>query len=253
MSKKDILPVLRASHDDIAPLALVVGDPKRAYEAAMMLDNMSEVGRFREYVTYTGNYNGTQITISSHGVGGGGASVCFEELIMGGVKVVVRAGTCGGMGKGIEDGEFVIGTGAIREDGISDQLLPIQYPAIADWNIVNALRELSITNGIALPIEGIILTQGPFYPGITPSTINQWLNPILNVVGVEMEFATLLTIAAIRGIRAGGLFVSDGNVEDHIDTINNNEYNPHRDVVTSGVETMLRVALDALVSLSKIA
>ncbi len=60
---------------------------------------------------FTGTYNGTPITICSHGVGSAGASVAFHELFVGGVKTIMRAGTCGAMQKSIKDGDVIIATG----------------------------------------------------------------------------------------------------------------------------------------------
>ena len=82
--------------------------------AAELLTNAAEVGGFREYRTFTGEFAAKRVTIASHGIGGAGASLCFEELIQGGVKTIIRAGTCGAMRKGIKDGELIIGTGAIK-------------------------------------------------------------------------------------------------------------------------------------------
>ncbi len=247
------LPVLRARPRDLAPRALVVGDPKRAAEAAKKLTNAREVGNFREYLTFTGEYAGKPITVSSHGVGSAGAAICFEELIHAGVKTLIRAGTCGAMVESIEDGEFVIATGAVRDDGMTPQLVPLSYPAIADRHVVAALEAAAIANGYPKPHMGIARSVAVFYPGLLPPDLPMWL--AAGVVATEMELAPLLVIAGLRGARAGGLFVSDGNavramkaaqagaVHDPFD------YNPHREVVSKGVQVMLKVALDALTHL----
>jgi uridine phosphorylase len=240
------LPALRVRPTDLAERALVVGDPERAAAAAALLDDAQEIGHFREYRTFTGSFQGKRITISSHGVGGAGASICFEELSQGGVKTIIRAGTCGAMRPGIKDGDFIIGTGAIREDGTSPALMPIAYPAIADRHVTSALIEAAKAHGYAQPHEGIVLTQGYFYEGVLPSSVGQWLEFGANVVCVEMEFATLLVVASLRGMRAGGLFTSDGNMTEEADPLT---YDPHRTVVKQGVETMLKVALSALAQL----
>jgi uridine phosphorylase len=240
------LPILKVRPADLAARALVVGDPERAAAAAALLDDAQEVGHFREYRTFTGSYQGKRITISSHGVGGAGASVCFEELSQGGVKTIIRAGTCGAMKAGIKDGDFIIGTGAIREDGTSPALMPLAYPAIADRQVTAAVIEAAREHGRPEPHEGIVLTQGFFYDGVMPPLVGQWLAIGANVVCVEMEFATLLVIASLRGMRAGGLFTSDGNMTEEADPLT---YDPHRTVVKQGVETMLKVALRALAQL----
>lgn len=42
------------------------------------------MGKNREYHTYIGKWNGVPLTVCSHGIGGGGASCAFEELIQAG-------------------------------------------------------------------------------------------------------------------------------------------------------------------------
>ena len=238
-----ILPVLKIDPADVAERALVVGDPLRAAEAAQLLDNPVELGFFREYRTFAGEYKGKPIIIVSHGVGAAGASICFEELAQAGVKTIIRAGTCGAMKANIKEGEFIIGTGAIREDGVSDRLLPLSYPAIADRHVITSLVSAAENKGYAEPHEGMILTRAYFYDGALPSKVNFWFEAGANVIAAEMEFAVLLTIASIRGMRAGGLFTSDGNMTEESDL---HTYDPHRTVVKEGVANMLKVALDAL-------
>jgi uridine phosphorylase len=240
------LPLLKTRPSDLASHALVVGDPKRAAFAAELLTNAEEVGCFREYRTFTGEFAAKRVTISSHGVGGAGASICFEELMQGGVKTIIRAGTCGAMRKGIKDGELIIGTGAIREDGTSERLMPIAYPAIADRHVISALETAAAAQDYAKLHEGIILTHSHFYHGILPSTLDMWLKADVNVCAIEMELATLLIVAGLHGVRAGGIFTSDGNLTQEADPT---EYDPHRNVVEEGVSTMLKIALDALARL----
>lgn len=242
------LPVLRARPSQLADRALVVGDPDRAAGAAALLSGAAEVGRYREYLTFTGNWKGRPVTICSHGVGGAGASVAFHELIQAGVMSFIRAGTCGGLQTSVEDGSFIIATGAIREDGTSPHLAPLPYPAIADFQIVTALRDAAAAHGYPNPATGVVFTQSFLYPELIPSGADLWMQA--GAVAVEMELATLLVMAGINGRRAGGIFVSDGNIARRLaDPEADRVYNPHREVVHKGIATMLAVALDALASL----
>jgi uridine phosphorylase len=239
------MPSLRVLPDEVSPYAIVVGDPERAAQAAGLLENAREIGSFREYRTFTGSYRGRLITISSHGVGSSGASVCFHELFRCGVHTVIRAGTCGAMLPEIEDGDLIIGTGAIREDGASEHLAPMSLPAIADRHVTSALEAACAGLGIAQPHAGLILTQAFFYPGMLPDSTSLWLGTGI-AAAVEMEFATLLVIASLNKARAGGIFVSDGNLTREPDP---GAYNPHRKVVEEGKVRMLHLALDALATL----
>jgi uridine phosphorylase len=231
-----------------------VGDPNRAAAAAEHLEGAEEVGNWREYRSFTGHYKGKRITISSHGVGAAGAAVCFESLIYAGVRAMIRAGTCGAMRADINDGDFVIATGAVREDGTTDQLIPLAYPAVADYRVVQALEAAAIEAGFPNPHLGLVRTSAAFFPGLLPKPFEMWMKA--NVISTEMELAALLVIASLRGVRAGGILVSDGNLARKMEEAKKGKvydqfkhYNPHRDVVQQGVETMIRVALEALAKL----
>ena len=240
-------PSLRVRPRDVAPCVLVVGDPNRVGDAAQLLERAEEVGYFREYRTITGFFIGKRITISSHGVGASGANVCFHELINCGARTIIRAGTCGAMLPGIQDGDLIIATGAVREDGTSEHLAPMSYPAISDLEITNTLLEIVRQEGTASPHLGLMLTQAYFYPGMLPSETDVWL-PTGLVAGVEMELATLLVMAGLRKVRAGGIFTSDGNLTQQADP---ESYDPYRKVVEQGKAHMLSIALQALARLQE--
>lgn len=236
----DTLPLLQAPVSAIAPAALVVGDPGRAQRAADLLDSPREVGRNREYVTFTGRYAGQPVTVSSHGVGSAGAAVCMEELLRAGVRRIIRAGTAGGLQPDVVDGDLVIATGAVRDEGTSLRLIPLEYPAVAATGIVTAL-------GDAIEPEsrvhrGVVLTSDLFYPmPMLGSSLQQWADA--GAVAVEMELSVLLVLAGLRGVPAGGIFAIDGNPVASADM---KEYSPHRDVVRQAADAAVRAGLTAL-------
>jgi len=239
----DILPVLCVPRGSISPYVLTVGDPDRAVAIGRRLEGGHELGRYREYVTWRGRWEGVDVTVTSHGVGGAGAAVAFEELALGGAKTIIRLGTSGSALEHIRSGDLLIGTGAIREDGVSHQLLPLSYPAISDFAVTQALIEAATAHpGIRFD-TGVLMTRAAFYPGALPDERAIWSQTPL--VGYEMEFATLLIIAALRGVRAGGVFTVDGNPAEG-DPEDPRVYDPHRDVVREGKERMIDVGLDAI-------
>src|SRR5699024_6134001 len=95
----------------------------------------------REFVTYTGYLDGEMVSVTSTGIGGPSASIAMEELVKCGADTFIRVGTCGGMQLKVESGDLVIASGAIRMEGTSREYAPIEFPAVADVGIVNALAE----------------------------------------------------------------------------------------------------------------
>ena len=79
------------------------------------------------------------MSVTSTGIGGPSASIAMEELVKAGADTFVRVGTCGGMDIDVKSGDLVIATGAIRNEGTSREYAPIEFPAVADIDVVNAL------------------------------------------------------------------------------------------------------------------
>jgi uridine phosphorylase len=242
-----MLPCLLVPIGSITPYVLTVGDPDRAVDVGRRLDGGHELGRFREYVTWQGRWQGVDVTVTSHGVGGPGAAVAFEELILGGAKTIIRLGTAGSALDEIRSGDLLIATGAIREDGVSHQLLPLSYPAISDLAVTQALIDAAGAHQDVRFGVGVVMTKAAFYPGALGFDREVWSQTPL--VGYEMELAALLIVAALRKVRAGGIFTIDGNPQEG-DPEDARIYNPHRDVVREGKERMIEVGLDAITRLA---
>lgn len=77
----------------------------------------------------------------STGIGGPSAAIAMEELIHCGAECFIRVGTCGGIEENVLGGDLVIATGAIRMEGTGLQYAPVEFPAVADFQVVNALAE----------------------------------------------------------------------------------------------------------------
>lgn len=238
----ELLPLLLVRPADVAPLAFVCGDPARARHIAGHLDKARQVGSNREYVTFTGTVQGHPVTVSSHGVGAGGASVCFEELIQAGARTLVRLGTCGSLRPDLREGALILATGAIRRDGAGERLIPLAYPAVADWRVTAVLAETVASEPEVPWRAGLVLSEGTFYPGLLASELETWV--AAGALAIEMEVSMLLTVAGLRGVRAGALL----NVDNYV--FERQQYEPHREIVVRGTERMIRCALRAVPALT---
>ena len=242
MSQQTRLPILRVRPEEISSKVLVVGDPARAEAAAGLLDHVDQVGTNREYVTYSGVSGDKRITICSHGVGSAGAGVCFEELARAGARVILRAGTCGAVQDEIQDGELIVPSGAIRDDGLTPRLVPDGYPAVAHHELVSALETAVAASG-SDPRTGLVLSSDLFYPSAALGIDWQpWKRS--NVLAVEMELAPLFVIASLHGIKAGGILAVDGNPT--LAAQDMSEYDPYRAVVQEATGKMLEIAIEVL-------
>lgn len=237
------LPILALRAEQVPSRVLVVGDPARAARIAGRLAGGQEVGRNREYATFVGAHGGETVAVVSHGVGSAGATVCFEELCRAGARRLIRAGTAGGMQPAVRDGAIVIARGAVRAEGTTAHLVPAGFPALADPDVVLALRDAA--GRADRPVtEGIVLTSDLFYPhDVLGTDLPMWQRT--GVVAVEMECAALMVTAALHGAAAGAILAVDGNpLEEGDDDMSG--YDPHRSVVIEAVDQMVAIALDAL-------
>jgi uridine phosphorylase len=240
----DLLPITRIPRVGLPARALVVGDPFRAERVAGRLDGAEEVAHAREYRTFRGRWQGTDVLVSSHGVGGPGAVCLFTELADAGVGTVIRFGTAGAMQRGVADGDLVIAEAAVRDDGVTGQLVPPEYPAVASAEVVLALADAARQRGVPHH-RGLVWTRAAFYPALLELPMQAYVTA--GVLAIEMELSALLVTGALRGLICGGVLVIDGVAADELATTTG--YDPHRDVVAAGVDRGVAVALDALSSL----
>ena len=238
----DMVPNLKISKADMPKKVIVCGDPERAVNISKMLKDTKLIGKNREYYSYAGTWNNEVVAVVSHGVGGPGAAVCFEELAMAGAEVMIRVGTAGSYQKEIEPGSLVISTAAVSRDGLSSQIAPAGFPAVANRHIVSALAIAAESKGLKV-FEGITLTLDAFYTGSNPFSHEAYKQS--NVLAVEMEIAALFTIASLRNFKAGAILAIDGYADADLMA----DYNPHTNTVKQAIEEEAVIALDALCTL----
>lgn len=233
---------LKVDPQELPKRVIVCGDPKRAALIASKLEGHRQIGENREYHSYAGTWKGTEVAIVSHGVGSPGAAVCFEELAKGGVQVIIRVGTAGSYQQAIEPGSLVISTSVVRQDGLTSQLVPPGFPAVADRRVADALVQAAGASDFGLKVaEGMTLTLDVFYNGVLefPHKLYQKAG----VLAVEMENSALFVIASLRGMKAGSILAIDGYADaDLLES-----YNPYTDTMARAIEAEALIALDAVV------
>lgn len=203
---------------DVGRYVLLPGDPGRCERIASRFDNPRLVAQNREYETWTGTLGGVAVSVTSTGIGCPSAAIAVEELVRCGADTFIRVGTSGGMQPGMTTGELAIVTAAIRDEGTSSHYLPMEYPALADIDVVLALREAARRTG-AKAREGVSQSKDSFYGEIEPQRmpiaaelLERWGAYIAGgAISSEMEAAAIFIVAAIQRVRAGGLMVCVGS------------------------------------------
>lgn len=238
-----VLPITGLPMGQVAERVLVCGDPARAAYMAEFLEQGRPLSQQREYHAYTGLYHGHPITICSHGLGGAGAAVAFEELIVAGARQILRVGTCGGMLPAMQAGELVIATSAIANVGYVQEVVPPYFPAVADPELSLALRTAARHH--TTPNMGMVLTRDAFYGGLkTAATPDYAQLAQAHVLAVEMECAVLFVLGSLRQVRTAAILVVDGNVFHQAESTEH--YKPHQTEVKAGIQMAITIALDAI-------
>ena len=193
-----------------AKYAILPGDPGRVEKIASFLDNPRFFCQNREYTTWLGEIAGKTVMVISTGMGGPSTAIAVEELYATGVRNFIRVGTCGGMALPVIGGDIVIATGAIRMEGTTKEYVPIEFPAIANLDITNALIEAAKILDKKWH-AGIVQCKDSFYGQHNPDRMpagydlkNKWDAWIkAGCLASEMESATLYIVSQILGARAG--------------------------------------------------
>ncbi len=205
---------------DVGRYVILPGDPKRCKKIAEHFERAELVADSREYVTYTGYLDGEKVSVTSTGIGGPSAAIALEELVKCGADTFIRVGTCGGMDLDVRGGDVVVATGSIRAEGTSREYAPIEFPAVADLRVVNALMKVGENLGYACH-AGVVQSKDSFYgqhnPELMPvagellSKWDAWLK--LGCKASEMESAALFIVASYLRVRCGACFLAVANQE----------------------------------------
>lgn len=243
----------REFHVDLCPgevgrYCILPGDPGRCEKIAAYFDDAKRVRSNREYTTYTGTLLGEKVSVVSTGIGGASASIAMEELIHLGADTFIRVGTCGGMALKVKSDDVVIATGAIRMEGTSKEYAPIEFPAVADFQVTTALVNAAKTLGKPWH-AGVVECKDSFYGQHAPETmpvsyelLNKWQAWLkLGTLASEMESAALFTVAAARGVRCGSCFHVVWNQEREKAGLDQAESHDLQAAIEVGVEALKKL------------
>lgn len=205
---------------DVGKYVILPGDPKRCKKIAEYFDDAKLIADNREYTTYTGFLNGEKVSVTSTGIGGPSASIAMEELVNIGAETFIRVGTCGGIDTDVKGGDIVIATGAVRMEGTSKEYAPIEFPAVADLDITNALvkaaKNLNYDNhtGVVQCKDSLYGQHSPQKMPVSYELLDKWEAwKRLGCLASEMESAALFVVASFLRVKVGSVFLTVANQE----------------------------------------
>lgn len=211
---------IQVAKGEVGRYVILPGDPKRCKKIAQYFENPVLIADNREFVTYTGTLDGVKVSVTSTGIGGPSAAIALEELYRCGADTFVRIGTCGGMQPEVRSGDIVVATSAIRMEGTSKEYAPIEFPAVATLDVINALVEGAKKEGCVFH-TGVVQSKDSFYgqhePEVKPVSyelMNKWEAwKRMGCLASEMESAALFIVSNYLRVRVGACFLVLANQE----------------------------------------
>ncbi len=230
---------------DVGKYVILPGDPKRCGKIAEYFDDPVLVADSREFVTYTGTLKGEKVSVTSTGIGGASASIALEELCNCGADTFIRVGTCGGMQTDVCGGDLVIATGAIRMEGTSREYAPIEYPAVPDLEVTNALVRAAAKQNFIYH-TGVVQCKDSFYGQHQPEKhpvsyelLNKWEAWLrMGCMASEMESAALFIAGAYRRVKVGSVFLVIANQEREKQGLPNRQVHDTDSAIKTAVEAI---------------
>ena len=241
---------IHCAKGEVGRYVILPGDPGRCPSIAALFDDAHLVAQNREYTTYTGTLLGEKVSVCSTGIGGPSASIAMEELHNIGADTFLRVGTCGGIHLDVQSGDIVIATGAIRFEHTSREYAPIEYPAVADFQVTTALVEAARESGHRYH-TGVVQCKDAFYGQHSPARmpvsyelLNKWEAwKRLGVKASEMESAALFVVADALGCRCGSCFHVIWNQEREAAGLDQKMTEDTSSAVRLGVEALKKLIL----------
>lgn len=228
-----------------AKYAILPGDPGRVESIAALLDAPRFYHQNREYTTWLGSLEGENVLVMSTGMGGPSTAIGVEELCQTGVRTLIRVGTCGGMQTEVIGGNLVVATGAVRMEGTSREYAPIEYPAVADLTVTNALAQAA--RALGYPCHtGVVHCKDSFYGQHSPERMpvgdelqykwRAWIKA--GCLASEMESAALFIVAQTLRVRAGCVLTAVWNQERARQGLSNPETHDSSSAIRTAVEAV---------------
>lgn len=175
--------------------------------------NPSDMGRVRELARYhrlgqeklfhASLYSSKDFFLAGPAMGAPMAVMTLEKLIALGAQDIIMYGWCGALVPSVNAGDIVVPTWALSEEGTSTHY-PINCEIAAD----PVLRQKVL---LAMQSEGATVRQGPIWT--TDAVYRETRDKVASygkrgLIGVDMEYSALCTVARFRGIRLAAVMLA---------------------------------------------
>jgi uridine phosphorylase len=208
MDAADLLKMVQLEPGSLGKYAIVPGPIDRIEPIHKQLTDPVKEFSFAGFDVYTGEVGGVLVTAANSGMYAPPAAIIAEILAEGGTEYMIRVGSCGAMRADIHIGDLIIVTGCIRGEGTTRYYVPDSFSTVADISVTRALIEACERLGQPYHVGTIWTTDALLRE--SKAMIDEMIG--LKAIGVDMISSSLLTVAQLKGVKAGGILAVSDNL-----------------------------------------
>jgi uridine phosphorylase len=233
---------------EVDKYCLISGNPDRVPIIANNLNDSYKAAEHRGLVAYKGKtpVKDIPVTVLTTGMGCPSTAIVLEESFRAGGRIFIRIGSTGALiaGKDMGIGAIFIPYAAVRDEGTSLQLAPLEVPAVATPRIYRALCD--VATNLTIPYKTGMVWSTDIYYSDEPNHYTKYTRH--GAVCIEMESSTLFIFGSNRKVETGTILSSDGNIEDDVN-IYVGDVEKNSKIFELGVKNTVRCAIGAIESL----
>ncbi len=201
--------------------------------------NVAIVGKDKPMQTATAN----GITIINFGMGSPMAATIMDLLSAIMPKAVLFLGKCGGLKKKTQIGDMILPIAAIRGEGTSDDYMPPEVPALPSFRLQRSVSSMIKKHQLDYWTGTVYTTNRRVWEH--DEEFKNYLREI-RAMGIDMETATIFTVAFVNEIPHGALLLVSDNpmIPEGVKTADSD-----KGVTSNYVNAHLQIGIDALIEL----
>ncbi|MBU1121295.1 MAG: hypothetical protein ABIH71_06730 [Candidatus Omnitrophota bacterium] len=227
LTAQGLLDSLQFKPGDFGDVALVSGQPQRAAACLNFLENPVKNFTFFGYSFWTGTYKGKKVTVGNGGYYAPDTAFVTELLCEGGIKTLIRLGSCGALREDIGIGDLIIADASLRGDGVTSYYVDDSFLGEADSVLTQELMDLSSAQ--VKTHRGPIWTTDALFKE-TKEVINPFIEK--GAIAVDMVTNPFFTIANIKNVEVGAILsVSDNIITGELGFSNINFFDSQKKMI----------------------
>jgi len=239
LSGKDLLGMVQVRPGDFGEFAIIAGTPERRDAILKSLQKVIKNFSFMEYTFFTGFLDDIKVTVGNGGRFAADSAITSEVICSGGVKYVIRAGSCGAMDEKIAVGDIIFANGVLRGDGVTPYYVKEDFKTNPDSDVLAKLEQAAKQAGTQSHTGAVWTTDALLRE--TREIVEEKRSK--GAIAVDMVSSSLLTIAQLNNVKAGSiLVVSDNLITGELGFINPKYYDGENQIIKIALETVRALA-----------